>query len=96
MSHTVKRGKLAEREWKEGDIVFISYGRDRSGGWWWVEANIRGRMRDISRYRTAMAAHFAHRQKRTGIQRLRRLVRNARSHKAASGPGPESAAVNLV
>jgi hypothetical protein len=48
MSYTVKRGKL--RKWKDGEVVIISYGRDPQGGWWWVEANIRGRSHDISRY----------------------------------------------
>ena len=51
MSYTVKRGKLAKRKWKEGDVVFISYGRDQSGGWWWVEASLRGCIHDISQYR---------------------------------------------
>ena len=53
MSYAVKRGKLAKRKWREGDTVFISYGRDQSGGWWWVEANVHGRLHDISQYRRA-------------------------------------------
>jgi hypothetical protein len=57
MSYTVKRGKLTKRKWTEGDTVFMSYGRDHQGGWWWVEANIHGRMRDISQYRRGGPFH---------------------------------------
>jgi hypothetical protein len=51
MSYSVKRGKLAKRKWKEGDVVVISYGRDPQGGWWWLEGNVIGRLHDISQYR---------------------------------------------
>jgi hypothetical protein len=52
MSYSVKRGKLSKRQWKVGDPIIISHGVDADGGWWWVEADFRGRgSRDISRYR---------------------------------------------
>jgi hypothetical protein len=35
MSYSVKKGRLVKRKWKDGDVVFMDYGRDADGLWWW-------------------------------------------------------------
>jgi hypothetical protein len=52
MSYAIKNGKLRKRKWKAGDTVFISFGCDLHGHYWWAEtaAELDGNI-DITQFR---------------------------------------------